>query len=32
MSASSGFFGSRPFSQVNDALVRFGREPIDWQL
>jgi uracil-DNA glycosylase len=32
LSASSGFFGSRPFSQVNEALKRFGREPIDWQL
>ena len=32
MSASSGFFGSRPFSDVNAALGDFGRAPIDWQL
>jgi len=32
MSASSGFFGSRPFSRVNEALVQASREPIDWQL
>jgi uracil-DNA glycosylase len=32
LSASSGFFGSRPFSQANAALVARGREPIDWRL
>lgn len=32
MSASSGFFGSRPFSQINAGLVEAGHEPIDWQL
>ncbi|MBV9848379.1 MAG: uracil-DNA glycosylase [Armatimonadetes bacterium] len=32
LSARSGFFGSRPFSQINGALERFGRPPIDWQL
>ncbi|MEY9933053.1 uracil-DNA glycosylase [Catenulispora sp. GP43] len=26
------FFGSKPFSAVNEALVGFGQEPIDWQL
>lgn len=26
------FMGSRPFSQVNDALEGAGREPIDWQI
>ena len=26
------FFGSRPFSAVNDALKGFGQEPIDWRL
>ncbi|GAA3035376.1 uracil-DNA glycosylase [Kitasatospora albolonga] len=26
------FHGSRPFSQINEALVEFGGEPIDWQL
>jgi uracil-DNA glycosylase len=32
LSASSGFFGSRPFSRTNAALVEAGREPIDWSL
>jgi uracil-DNA glycosylase len=32
LSAHHGFFGSRPFSQVNRALARFGRAPIDWRL
>lgn len=32
LSARSGFFGSRPFSRVNQALVDQGAEPIDWQL
>ena len=26
------FFGSKPFSAVNEALVRFGQEPVDWRL
>ena len=30
LSAHRGFFGSRPFSQVNQALEKVGREPIDW--
>lgn len=30
MSASGGFFGTRPFSRANAALVEAGREPIDW--
>ncbi|MBR3069723.1 MAG: uracil-DNA glycosylase, partial [Lachnospiraceae bacterium] len=30
LSASSGFFGSRPFSRTNDYLVRCGLTPIDW--
>ena len=30
LSAHRGFFGSRPFSRANDALVAAGREPIDW--
>ena len=30
LSAHRGFFGSRPFSQVNEALEKVGREPIDW--
>lgn len=32
LSARTGFFGSRPFSQINAALASFGREPIDWRL
>ena len=31
-SADKGFFGSRPFSQTNDYLVKNGLHPIDWQL
>lgn len=30
LSAHRGFFGSRPFSQVNQALEKVGREQIDW--
>lgn len=30
LSASRGFFGSRPYSQINDKLVEWGREPIDF--
>lgn len=32
LSASRGFFGSRPFSQTNQALVESGRDPVDWSL
>lgn len=32
LSAHGGFFGSRPFSRVNDLLVRAGADPIDWSL
>ncbi len=32
LSASRGFFGSRPFSRVNDLLVRQGGTPVDWRL
>ena len=32
LSAYGGFFGSRPFSRANAALVAAGREPIDWRL
>lgn len=31
-SANNGFFGSRPFSRVNEALVAHGQSPIDWSL
>jgi len=32
LSAYRGFFGSRPFSAVNQALQAHGQSPIDWQL
>jgi uracil-DNA glycosylase len=32
LSASRGFFGSRPFSRVNALLAQQGAEPIDWEL
>lgn len=32
LSASRGFFGSRPFSQTNAFLEAHGLEPIDWQI
>ena len=31
LSASRGFFGSRPFSRVNELLVEQGAEPVDWR-
>ena len=30
LSARRGFFGSRPFSRINDWLTDQGRAPIDW--
>jgi uracil-DNA glycosylase len=30
LSASRGFFGSRPFSRANELLAEQGAEPIDW--
>lgn len=32
LSASQGFFGSRPFSKVNAALKTRRRQPVDWSL
>lgn len=32
LSARGGFFGSRPFSRANDALVSQGADPINWNL
>ena len=32
LSASRGFFGSRPFSKINNALVEAGQTPINWAL
>lgn len=31
-SADNGFFGSKPFSKINDALTASKQDPIDWQL
>ncbi len=30
LSAHNGFFGSRPFTQINEALTKDGDIPIDW--
>jgi uracil-DNA glycosylase len=32
LSARRGFFGSRPFSRVNDLLAAQGAPPIDWRI
>jgi uracil-DNA glycosylase len=32
LSASRGFFGSRPFSRVNALLEQQGAAPVDWSL
>ncbi|MNP04994.1 Uracil-DNA glycosylase [compost metagenome] len=32
LSASRGFFGSKPFSKCNDFLKSTGKTPIDWQI
>ncbi|MGU3498880.1 uracil-DNA glycosylase [Mycobacterium sp. C31M] len=32
LSASRGFFGSRPFSRTNELLAQLGAEPVDWRL
>jgi len=32
LSASRGFFGSRPFSRANELLQQMGAEPVDWRL
>lgn len=32
LSASRGFFGSRPFSRTDALLVRQGADPIDWRV
>jgi uracil-DNA glycosylase len=32
LSASRGFFGSRPFSRANGLLQNMGADPIDWRL
>lgn len=32
LSAYNGFFGSKPFSKVNDYLLSVNKKPIDWNL
>lgn len=32
LSASRGFFGSKPFSKTNKFLESIGKNPIDWQI
>ena len=32
LSASSGFFGSKPFSRANELLAAQGAPPVDWRL
>ncbi|HAN10474.1 MAG TPA: uracil-DNA glycosylase [Clostridiales bacterium] len=32
LSASRGFFYTKPFSKVNEFFVKSGKEPIDWQI
>lgn len=32
LSASNGFFGSRPFSRANELLAAQGATPVDWRL
>ena len=32
LSAYRGFFGSKPFSRVNEILQSIGRKEIDWRL
>ncbi|WP_143965587.1 uracil-DNA glycosylase [Gordonia zhaorongruii] len=32
LSASRGFFGTKPFSRANEELLDLGGEPVDWRL
>ena len=32
LSASRGFFGSKPFSKINKFLISVNKDPIDWQI
>ncbi|CDQ42940.1 MAG: uracil-DNA glycosylase [Mycolicibacterium neoaurum] len=32
LSASRGFFGSKPFSRTNELLTQLGADPVDWRL
>ena len=31
LSAHTGFFGSKPFSRINEYLEEAGQKPINWQ-
>jgi uracil-DNA glycosylase len=32
LSAYRGFFGSKPFSRSNAALIAKGKSPVEWKL
>jgi uracil-DNA glycosylase len=32
LSAHNGFFGSKPFSHINQVLTENGSAPIDWKI
>ena len=32
LSAHRGFFGTKPFSKINNYLIKQGKQPIDWSL
>lgn len=32
LSASRGFWGSKPFSKINNFLISINKKPIDWQI
>jgi uracil-DNA glycosylase len=32
LSAHGGFFGSKPFSKINQALTAWGKPPVDWRI
>lgn len=32
LSVYRGFYGSKPFSKINDYLKQLGKEPIDWKI
>jgi len=32
LSSYRGFFGSRPFSEINNILLKSNKEQIDWQI
>ena len=32
LSAHRGFFGSKPYSKINEQLIAWGEKPIDWNL